>query len=109
MCHVLLGRPWQYDIGALYDSRKNLITIKKDEQKLTLASLKEKEKEVKNLSLVKSCIVEKQDAEVIPNDGMDLKKDLVNGFLSKMVPNGSEVRVVVEDKMSSSRRNRLDF
>lgn len=106
-CHVLLGRPWQYDKGSIYDCRRNPITIEKDEQKFTLASLKEKEKEVKNLIFVKSYSVEKQEAKVIPNDGMDLKKDLANGFVSKMKPNGSEVRVVGEDKKSLGGRNRL--
>lgn len=84
VCHVLLGRPWQYDRGAIYDCRRNLVTIEKDAQKFTLASLKEKEKKVKNLSLVKSCGADKQVAEVILDDGMDLKKGLVDETISKV-------------------------
>lgn len=109
-CHVLLGRPWHYGRGAIYDCRRNLITIEKDGHKFTLTSLKEKEKELKNLSLLKSCSVEKWDVEVISDDGMDLKKDLVDlGSVRKMVPDGNEVRVVVADKRSSVGRNRSDL
>ncbi|XP_059067781.1 cytochrome P450 750A1-like [Cryptomeria japonica] len=69
----------------------------------------EKEKEVKNLSLVKSCSAEKKVAEVIPDDGADLKKDLVDGSVSKVVPNGSKVRVMVANKMNYSGRTRSDL
>ena len=29
-CHLLLGRPWQYDRGAIYDRKENTISFKKD-------------------------------------------------------------------------------
>lgn len=41
-CHVLLGRPLQFDRRVINDCRRILITIEKDAQKFTLASLKEK-------------------------------------------------------------------
>lgn len=39
-CHFLLGRHWKFDRGAIYDCRRNLTTIEKDGQKITLTSLK---------------------------------------------------------------------
>ncbi|XP_059077968.1 uncharacterized protein LOC131876556 [Cryptomeria japonica] len=65
----------------------------------------EKEKEVKNLSLVKNCCAEKRDAE----GGMDLTKDLVDGSNSKVVPDDNKVRVMVVDKMNSCGRNKSDL
>jgi hypothetical protein len=28
VCHMLLGRPWQFDKGALYDGRTNMYSFK---------------------------------------------------------------------------------
>lgn len=67
----------QFDRGAIYDCRRNLITIEKDGQKFTLASLKEKENEVRNLSPEKSCSKEKLVVAVIPEGGMELQKSLI--------------------------------
>ena len=38
-CHILLGRPWQYDCGAMHDCVKNVITIVKDGRKHSLMPL----------------------------------------------------------------------
>ncbi|GAV64584.1 hypothetical protein CFOL_v3_08102, partial [Cephalotus follicularis] len=38
-CHILLGRPWQYDRSAKHDGRKNTYTIKVDERSITLTPL----------------------------------------------------------------------
>ena len=38
-CHILLGRPWQYDSRAMHDHVKNVITIVKDGRKHTLMPL----------------------------------------------------------------------
>ena len=40
VCHLLLGRPWQYDRKAIYDGFKNTYTFRKDGHKIVLASLK---------------------------------------------------------------------
>lgn len=40
-CHILLGRPWQYDRGTTHDGRKNTYTFWKDNIKITLAPTKE--------------------------------------------------------------------
>ena len=40
VCHLLLGRPWQYDRKVIYDGFKNTYTFRKDEHKIVLAPLK---------------------------------------------------------------------
>jgi hypothetical protein len=30
VCHILLGRPWQYDINVVHDGRMNTYTLEKD-------------------------------------------------------------------------------
>ena len=39
-CHLLLGRPWQYDWKVIYAGFKNTYTIQKDGHKIILAPLK---------------------------------------------------------------------
>ena len=38
-CHLLLGRPWQYDRHALYDGHENTYTFVKDGVKIKLVPL----------------------------------------------------------------------
>ena len=40
VCHLLLGRPWQYDRQIIYDGFKNTYTFRKDGHKIVLAPLK---------------------------------------------------------------------
>ena len=40
VCHLLLGRPWQYDRQIIYDGFKNTYTFRKDGHKIILAPLK---------------------------------------------------------------------
>eukprot|EP00253_Pinus_taeda_P013296 PITA_13296 len=40
VCHVLLGRPWQFDRKAIHDGRRNTYTIEKDRVKHTLLPVK---------------------------------------------------------------------
>ena len=40
VCHLLLGRPWQYDSKVIYDGFKNTYTFRKDGHKIVLAPLK---------------------------------------------------------------------
>ena len=40
VCHLLLGRPWQYDRKVIYDGFKNTYTFRKDGHKIVLAPLK---------------------------------------------------------------------
>jgi hypothetical protein len=43
ICHVLLGRPWQYDRNVVHDGRMNTYTLEKDGKTHTLLSIKDKE------------------------------------------------------------------
>ena len=42
-CHVLLGRPWQYDRRAVHDGYKNTYTFQKHGARITLGPAKETE------------------------------------------------------------------
>ncbi|PWA70475.1 hypothetical protein CTI12_AA288420 [Artemisia annua] len=35
-CHVLLGRPWQFDLGVIHKGKENIYTFSKDGKKFTL-------------------------------------------------------------------------
>ena len=41
VCHVLLGRPWQFDRKVIHDGRRNTYTMEKDGNKHTLLPLKD--------------------------------------------------------------------
>jgi hypothetical protein len=43
VCHVLLGRPWQYDRHVVHDGRLNTYTLEKDGESHTLLPMKDKE------------------------------------------------------------------
>jgi hypothetical protein len=43
VCHVLLGRPWQYDRHVVHDGRMNTYTLEKDGKSHTLLPMKDKE------------------------------------------------------------------
>jgi hypothetical protein len=43
VCHVLLGRPWQYDRNVVHDGRMNTYTLEKDGKTHTLLPIKDKE------------------------------------------------------------------
>ena len=50
-CHMLLGRPWQYDCKAMHDYVKNVITIIKDDRKHALIPLQKAKLNRRNLSV----------------------------------------------------------
>ncbi|XP_028056442.1 uncharacterized protein LOC114260499 [Camellia sinensis] len=41
-CHILLGRPWQYDRQSLHDGKRNIYTVVKNDIRFTLLPMKEK-------------------------------------------------------------------
>ena len=41
ICHILLGRTWQYDIKVVHDGRKVTYSLEKDGKKHALISLKD--------------------------------------------------------------------
>jgi hypothetical protein len=43
VCHILLGRPWQYDRNVVHDGRMNTYTLEKDGRLHKLLSIKDKE------------------------------------------------------------------
>eukprot|EP00253_Pinus_taeda_P007814 PITA_07814 len=43
VCHILLGRPWQYDRGAMHDGKRNTYKFGKDDINHTLLPMKEED------------------------------------------------------------------
>jgi hypothetical protein len=43
VCHLLLGRLWQYDINVIHDGRKNTYTLEKNGRTHMLLPIKDKE------------------------------------------------------------------
>jgi len=43
VCHILLGRPWQYDKGAIHDGKRNTYKFSKDGVNHTLFPIKEED------------------------------------------------------------------
>ena len=39
--HILLGRPWKYDIKVVHDRRKNTYSLEKDGKRHTLSPLED--------------------------------------------------------------------
>ena len=39
VCHIFLGRPWQYDKKVFHDGRKNTYSLEKDGKRHTLSPL----------------------------------------------------------------------
>ena len=67
-CHILLGRPWQYDRQTMHDGKKNTYTLSKDNQQFTLLPMKEKvtsKSSTTSLLTSKSFIQESQDSGYI--------------------------------------------
>ena len=48
-CHILLGRPWQYDCKAMHDYVKNVFSIVKASRKHSLIPLQNEELGRRNL------------------------------------------------------------
>jgi hypothetical protein len=56
VCHLLLGRPWQYDINVIHDRRMNTYTLEKNGITYMFLSIKDKEvnSEVSSIVLLMS-------------------------------------------------------
>jgi hypothetical protein len=53
VCHILLGRPWQFDRNVIYDGRKNTYTLEKNGRTHMLLPIEEnKVKEEVNTSIL---------------------------------------------------------
>ena len=51
-CHLLLGRPWKYDVNSNHDGRNNFYIITKNGKDYTMTSLLEDGKETQHASSV---------------------------------------------------------
>jgi hypothetical protein len=53
VCHVLLGRPWQFDKNVIHDGRKNTYTLEKNGRTHMLLPIEEKKvKEEESTSIL---------------------------------------------------------
>ena len=106
ICHMLLGRPWQFDKHAVHDGRANTYTLTKDGVKHKLKPLKETNEAI--CSATRVCVVhgrkfldtrrcehvcfsivpkdEKAKVEEVPTEVVDLLKEFLD-IVSDNVPN----------------------
>ena len=52
VCHLLLGRPWQYDMNVVHDGRKNTYTVEKNGRTHMLLPIKDKEVKTETSNIV---------------------------------------------------------
>lgn len=86
-CHLLLGRPWQFDKHAIYDGRDNTYTIEKDRNTIILTPLqedvKEQTKAAKVIMMGKKEFVEVEDGKheecAVTPRGEDVKTVILKG------------------------------
>jgi hypothetical protein len=52
VCHLLLGRPWQYDRNVVHDGRKNTYTLEKNGRAHMLLPIKDKEVKIETSNTV---------------------------------------------------------
>nr|XP_019702571.1 uncharacterized protein LOC109505085 [Elaeis guineensis] len=70
-CHLLFGRPWQYDCSVIHDGYWNTYTFWKDNQKITLVPMKEedlskpKAKTSINILTKHTCLKEAMEADYL--------------------------------------------
>ena len=71
VCHLLLGRPWQYDRKVIYDGFKNTYTFRKDGHKIVLAPLKSEIDPASKLE-EKNSLLSKSESEKEIRAGLDV-------------------------------------
>jgi hypothetical protein len=52
VCHILLGRPWQYDQKVIHDGRKNTYTLEKNGRTHMLLPIEDKEQKTEASSSI---------------------------------------------------------
>ncbi|XP_061344655.1 uncharacterized protein LOC133290574 [Gastrolobium bilobum] len=100
-CHILLGRPWQFDRKMRHNGFKNTYTFKKDgltitlgpsdlrnEAKNTMLSRADFQEEVANAVEVLACVVMEENCSVsdIPLQVKPLLEDFADVVLKEMPP-----------------------
>ncbi|KAG6757010.1 hypothetical protein POTOM_037310 [Populus tomentosa] len=66
VCHIILGRPWQFDVDAIYKGRDNVYIFMSKEQKVVLGPIKEEFSIVKPKVKGKSVLL--VDGEIFINE-----------------------------------------
>ena len=51
-CHILLGRPWQFDREAMHEGKRNVYSFEMNGKKHSLHPLKGKQEEANNQLLI---------------------------------------------------------
>jgi hypothetical protein len=52
VCHILLGRPWQYDQNVSHDGRKNIYTLERNGRTHVLFPIEDKEEKIEVSSII---------------------------------------------------------
>jgi hypothetical protein len=73
VCHVLLGRPWQFDRNVVHDGRMNTYTLEKDGRTHTLLPIKDKEVKPE----VSSTILLMSGKELLTGDGEEWRSTVL--------------------------------
>ncbi|KAI0507593.1 hypothetical protein KFK09_013719 [Dendrobium nobile] len=71
VCHLILGRPWQYDSGAVHDGRSNTYTVEVKGRKLKLMPVGSSSN-VGPSSLTMSCLIMERELLRLKGDGNSL-------------------------------------
>lgn len=93
--HILLGRPWQYDMRVIHDGYKNRYSFKKGDQTFVLAPLAPKEVHEDQMRLAKAMKEQKQ------REAESLKKKK-----GKEVIPENKIKGPIERDCTSEKKNR---
>eukprot|EP00253_Pinus_taeda_P033085 PITA_33085 len=89
VCHILLGRPWQYDRKVTHDGVMNCYKFEKDGVRHTLVPIKE-EKEAAETNETKALLVSgKQFLKQVENNEIEFTDIVVDDFPDKLPPKRS--------------------
>ena len=101
-CHLLLGRPWQYDRRVIYDGLKKTYTFNNNGSKIVLTLLKPivplESKKEKRVMLISRTELEKEYKKVIGKQNLKYKKVI-----------GKDLRSHLEDESKTDLRTSLGF
>uniref|UniRef100_A0A2N9F7T1 RNA-directed DNA polymerase n=1 Tax=Fagus sylvatica TaxID=28930 RepID=A0A2N9F7T1_FAGSY len=64
-CHLLLGRPWQFDRSTIHDGRRNSYSLEKEGQKFTLLPMKKRAKSAYRMTPLEKEELQRQVSELL--------------------------------------------
>uniref|UniRef100_A0A2N9HV25 RNA-directed DNA polymerase n=1 Tax=Fagus sylvatica TaxID=28930 RepID=A0A2N9HV25_FAGSY len=64
-CHLLLGRPWQFDRSTIHDGRRNSYNLVKEGQKFTLLPMKKRAKSAYRMTPLEKEELQRQVSELL--------------------------------------------